>query len=272
MAAAISSGCPGRPAGRPAASWSSASPMVRVPSVRVGPGGCQRVADVSLLRRQERPHPRRHRSPDRWHPGRPATRARRTRQLCCARAVARSAHRHAGGAALRRLRCKVDSCSPRPAATPRPCEPASTRSWPTSVPTQPNPSPHTRSESAGLQERSGDVVGQVPEAESRSAAVLQAAADRFGGAWRWCLPQPPTVTLRLQVIDYPAIDRGSHDSAARHVEMVLKEETARIETSRRNRISRASTSPRTPHGHIPHEHRYAPGADWYPGACLVVRC
>src|SRR5258705_11211888 len=38
MAAAISSGLPGRPDGAAEASWSSASPMGAVPSVRVGPG------------------------------------------------------------------------------------------------------------------------------------------------------------------------------------------------------------------------------------------
>src|ERR1700689_1725848 len=38
MAAAISSGRPGRPNGAAEASWSSASPIGAVPSVRVGPG------------------------------------------------------------------------------------------------------------------------------------------------------------------------------------------------------------------------------------------
>ena len=38
------------------------------------------------------------------------------------------------------------------------------------------------SESAGLEQGSGDVVGEVPEAEGGSAEVFESAVDRFGGA------------------------------------------------------------------------------------------
>lgn len=39
-----------------------------------------------------------------------------------------------------------------------------------------------RSESAGLEQGSGDVVGQVAEAQGRAAQVLQASVDRLCGA------------------------------------------------------------------------------------------
>ena len=38
------------------------------------------------------------------------------------------------------------------------------------------------SESAGLEEGSGDVAGEVAEAEGGSALVLEAAVDRFCGS------------------------------------------------------------------------------------------
>ena len=38
------------------------------------------------------------------------------------------------------------------------------------------------SESSGFEQRSGDVVGEVPETEGGTAEVFEAAVDRFGGA------------------------------------------------------------------------------------------
>lgn len=41
---------------------------------------------------------------------------------------------------------------------------------------------YSRSEAAGVQWRSGDVVGQVAEAEGGAAEMFESAANRLGGS------------------------------------------------------------------------------------------